>query len=67
MVPGGALPRGQRSGVIFSPSVLGAAAAGGLAGRVSGHLARGMSRSEAGQPGDFIAPGQVRQETIKEM
>lgn len=39
----------------FSPAVLGAAVAGG----VSGHLTRGMSRSEAKQLGDFIGPGQA--------
>ena len=50
---------GAALGVIFPPSVLGAAAAGGMAGGVSGHLARGMSRSEAKQLGDFIGPGQA--------
>jgi hypothetical protein len=42
---------GAALGVIFPPSVLGTAAAGGVADVVSGHLARGMSRSEAKQPG----------------
>jgi uncharacterized membrane protein len=50
---------GAALGVIFPPSVLGAAAAGAVAGGVGGHLARGMSRSEAKQLGDFIAPGQA--------
>jgi uncharacterized membrane protein len=50
---------GAALGVIFPPSVLGAAAAGGMAGAVSGHLARGMSRSEAKELGDFIGPGQA--------
>jgi len=50
---------GAAIGVIFPPSVLGAAAVGGMAGGVSGHLARGMSRSEAKQLGDFIGPGQA--------
>ena len=50
---------GAALGVIFPPSVLGAAAVGGMAGGVSGHLARGMSRSEAKQLGDFIGPGQA--------
>ena len=50
---------GAALGVIFPPSVLGAAAVGGVAGGVSGHLARGMSRSEAKQLGDFIGPGQA--------
>ena len=50
---------GAALGVIFPPSVLGAAAVGGAVGGVSGHLARGMSRSEAKQLGDFIDPGQA--------
>jgi uncharacterized membrane protein len=50
---------GAAVGVIFPPAVLGAAAAGGVIGGVSGHLARGMSRSEAKELGDFIDPGQA--------
>ena len=46
-------------GVIFPPAVLGAAAVGGAVGGVSGHLAKGMSRSEAKELGDFIDPGQA--------
>jgi uncharacterized membrane protein len=50
---------GAALGVIFPPSVLGAAAVGGAVGGVSGHLAKGMSRSEAKELGDFIDPGQA--------
>ena len=50
---------GAAIGVIFPPAVLGAAAAGGVIGAVSGHLAKGMSRSDAKQLGDFIDPGQA--------
>jgi uncharacterized membrane protein len=50
---------GAALGVIFPPSVLGAAAVGGAVGGVGGHLARGMSRSEAKELADFIAPGQA--------
>ena len=50
---------GAAIGVIFPPAVLGAAAAGGVIGGVSGHLSRGMSRSDAKQLGDFIDPGQA--------
>jgi uncharacterized membrane protein len=50
---------GAAVGVIFAPGVLGAAAIGGLIGGVSGHLSRGMSRSEAKELGDFIDPGQA--------
>lgn len=50
---------GAAVGLIFPPSVLGAAAVGGVIGGVSGHLSRGMSRSRAKQLGDFIDPGQA--------
>jgi uncharacterized membrane protein len=50
---------GAAVGVIFPPAVLGAAAAGGVIGGVSGHLAKGMSRSKAKELGDFIDPGQA--------
>jgi uncharacterized membrane protein len=50
---------GAAVGLVFPPAVLGAAAAGGVIGGVSGHLARGMSRSEAKELGDFIDPGQA--------
>ena len=50
---------GAAIGVIFPPAVLGAAAVGGVVGGVSGHLAKGMSRSEAKELGDFIDPGQA--------
>jgi uncharacterized membrane protein len=50
---------GAAVGLLFPPSVLGAAAAGGAIGAVSGHLAKGMSRSRAKELGDFIDPGQA--------
>ncbi len=50
---------GAAVGLIFPPSILGAAAAGGVIGGVSGHLARGMSRSDAKELGDFINPGEA--------
>jgi uncharacterized membrane protein len=50
---------GAAVGVIFPPAVLGAAAVGGVIGGVSGHLAKGMSRSDAKQLGDFIGPGEA--------
>jgi len=50
---------GAAVGIIFPPSVLGAAAAGGIIGGVSGHLSKGMSRSRAKELGDFIDPGQA--------
>jgi uncharacterized membrane protein len=50
---------GAAVGAIFPPSVLGAAALGGVIGGVSGHLAKGMSRSDAKELGDFIDPGEA--------
>jgi uncharacterized membrane protein len=50
---------GAAVGILFPPSVLGAAAAGGVIGGVSGHLAKGMSRSRAKELGDFIDPGEA--------
>jgi uncharacterized membrane protein len=50
---------GAAVGVLFPPAVLGAAAAGGVIGGVSGHLAKGMSRSRVKELGDFIDPGQA--------
>jgi len=48
---------GAAVGVLFPPAILGAAAAGGAIGGVSGHLAKGLSRSSVKQLGDFIDPG----------
>lgn len=50
---------GAAVGILFPPAVLGAAAVGGVIGGVSGHLAKGMSRSRAKELGDFIGPGQA--------
>ena len=50
---------GAAVGVLFPPAILGAAAVGGVVGGVSGHLAKGMSRSRAKELGDFIDPGQA--------
>jgi len=50
---------GAAVGLIFPPSVLGTAAVGGVIGGISGHLAKGMSRSKAKELGDFIDPGQA--------
>jgi uncharacterized membrane protein len=50
---------GAAVGVLFPPAILGAAAAGGVIGGVTGHLAKGISRSQAKELGDFIDPGQA--------
>jgi len=55
----GGIAVGAALGLIFPPSILGAAAAGGIVGGVGGHLRKGMSRSEVKQLGDFITPGQA--------
>ncbi len=50
---------GAALGVLFPPSIIGTAAAGGVIGGVTGHLAKGMSRSEARELGDLIDPGEA--------
>ena len=50
---------GAAVGAVFPPSILGAAALGGVIGGVSGHLAKGMSRSQAKELGEFIDPGEA--------
>jgi uncharacterized membrane protein len=48
---------GAALGAVFPPSILASAAVGGVIGGVSGHLAKGMSRSDVKELGDFIDPG----------
>ncbi|HZN77463.1 MAG TPA: DUF1269 domain-containing protein [Micromonosporaceae bacterium] len=50
---------GAAVGAIFPPSILVTAAVGGVVGGVSGHLAKGMSRSRVKELGDLIEPGQA--------
>jgi uncharacterized membrane protein len=50
---------GAAVGVIFAPTVIGAAAVGGVIGAVTGHIAKGLPRSTAKELGDFIEPGQA--------
>jgi uncharacterized membrane protein len=50
---------GAAVGVLFPPSIIGTAAVGGVIGGVGGHLAKGMSRSQAKELGDFIDPGEA--------
>ena len=50
---------GAAIGAIFAPTVIGAAAVGGVVGAFTGHLAKGMPRSTAKELGDFIGPGQA--------
>ena len=46
-------------GILFPPSIIGAAVVGGAVGGVSGHLWRGMSRSDVKELGDVIDDGQA--------
>jgi uncharacterized membrane protein len=50
---------GAAVGVLFPPSIIGAAAAGGVIGGITGHLTKGMSRSQAKELGEFIDPGEA--------
>jgi len=46
-------------GILFPPSILGAAVVGGVGGGVLGHLFRGMSRGDAKDLGDILDSGQA--------
>lgn len=46
-------------GLLFPPSIIGAAAVGGLGGGLIGHFARGMSRDDMKELGDLLDDGQA--------
>ena len=46
-------------GILFPPSIIGAAAVGGATGGVIGHLARGMSRGDMKELGELLDEGQA--------
>jgi uncharacterized membrane protein len=46
-------------GILFPPSVIGAAAVGGVAGGVIGHLRGGMSRGDVKELGELLDDGQA--------
>ena len=48
---------GAVAGILFPPSILGTALAGGLAGGVVGHLWKGMSRSDLKELGEALDDG----------
>ena len=48
---------GAIAGVLFPPSILGAAAVGGVGGGLIGHFARGMSRGDMKELGDVLDEG----------
>ncbi len=55
----GGIAVGALIGVLFPPSVLGAAAVGGVAGGVGGHLRKGMSRGDAKELGELLEEGEA--------
>jgi uncharacterized membrane protein len=55
----GGAAAGAVVGILFPPSILGAAIVGGAIGGVSGHLSRGMSRADVKEFGDVIDAGQA--------
>lgn len=54
-------------GVLFPPAILGAAAVGGVIGAVSGHLSKGMSRSDVKELGEFIDSGEAALVVVGEL
>jgi len=55
----GGIAVGAVVGILFPPSVLGAAAVGGLVGGVGGHLRKGMARGDVKELGEFLDEGQA--------
>ncbi len=55
----GGIAVGAVLGILFPPSLIGAAAVGGVVGGVGGHLWKGMSRSDVKELGDVIDAGQA--------
>src|SRR3974390_120656 len=55
----GGVAVGALVGVLFPPSIIGAAAVGGAVGAVGGHLWRGMSRGDVKELGDVIDAGEA--------
>jgi uncharacterized membrane protein len=55
----GGIAVGALVGVLFPPSVIGAAAVGGLVGGVGGHFRRGISRGDAKELGEMLEVGEA--------
>jgi uncharacterized membrane protein len=55
----GGMAVGALVGVLFPPSVIGAAVVGGLVGGVGGHLRKGISRGDAKELGEILQAGQA--------
>jgi uncharacterized membrane protein len=55
----GGAAAGAVIGILFPPAIIGSAIVGGAIGGVSGHLWRGMSRSDVKELGDIIDAGEA--------
>ena len=55
----GGIAVGALVGVVFPPSIIGAAAVGGVVGGVGGHLRKGMSRGDMKELGELLESGQA--------
>jgi len=55
----GGIAVGAVVGILFPPSVIGAAAVGGLVGGVAGHLRKGISRGDAKELGELLEGGEA--------
>ncbi len=55
----GGIAVGAVVGILFPPSVIGAAAVGGVVGGLGGHLRRGISRGDAKELGELLDGGEA--------
>jgi uncharacterized membrane protein len=55
----GGIAVGAVVGILFPPSLLGAAAVGGVVGGVAGHLRRGITRGDARELGELLGEGEA--------
>jgi uncharacterized membrane protein len=55
----GGIAVGAVVGILFPPSIIGAAAVGGLVGGVGGHLRKGISRGDSKELGELLGEGEA--------
>jgi uncharacterized membrane protein len=55
----GGIAVGAVVGILFPPSIIGAAAVGGIVGGVGGHLRKGISRGDASELGELLEGGEA--------
>ena len=55
----GGIAVGAMVGILFPPSIVGAAAVGGLVGGVAGHLRKGISRGDSVELGELLQEGEA--------